>query len=576
MALRRPFKGLSLPLSLRKMRTSLAIIASLSLGGLAIAQGPDEYAMYQGDSVLSDWGVWRTTDVDGDGLFDGAGELIELGVDGNMINYVQDVKYREENGSHYLYIVSTNDLVLRLEDANGDGDVTDPGEIVEWADTRAGGSFGNTSPDALDVDPITGGFYVTDDNWSNGTQPGAGIHHYVDANANGHANDIGEFTQFVDGIAGLSIAGLTGQVAIDLGDFEAIMYDTTNGVVVAFAQQDCMLYAFQDLNGDGDAMDAGEAWNFCNLVDDVVGLELNADVAAGVIPNAGCPSSSGVGMYATLEVLEFDPGAGPNGEDVYWIMSTASSATCNNSGGRVFRGIDLNGDLDLNDAGEVVLFYDGAVSAQAIPSCYAGAAHDGGFSLRTGVGELYFLKDLNNDNDSMDAGDVTFLGSDPLGHFVGEMDNIPAGAFATPGVINPNWTIFGTSGTTSTGTNPVISSNGHPIIGQTLEVYLDGGLASGSNILFMGFSDTIWNRPPVFNLPYDMTGVGAPGNFLFVAGDYQFPATSDATGSATMPLNIPNNPSFIGWDLYFQWYCVDATANARGATMSNAAHAIIN
>ncbi len=557
------------------MRTSLALFASFSLCGMAVAQGPDQYALYQGDSVLNDWGIWRTADFDGDGAYLAADELIPLGIDGNMINYVQDVKYRQEGNQNFLYVISTNDIVLRLEDINADGDVLDAGEIVEWANTRNGGGFSNTSPDALDYDPITGGFYVTDDNWSNGTQPGAGIHYYADLNSDGNANGAGEFTQFVDAQGTISVAGLTGQVVIDGGDFEAIMYDSTNGFVVSFAQQDCMLYAFQDLNNDGDAMDAGEAWNFCNLVDDVPGLELNADVMSGVLPNAGCTSTSGTGMYATLEVLEFAPGEGPNGEDVYWIMSTASSATCNNSGGRVFRGIDMNGDRDLNDAGEVVLFYDGAVSAQAIPSCYAGAAHDGGFSLRTGGGDLYFLKDVTANNDAMDSGDVTWMGTDTLGHFVGEMDNMPDTAFATPPVINPYWTIFGTSGTTSAGTNPSISSNGHPIIGQVLEVYMTDGMPNNNCILFMGFSDTVWNRPPTFNLPYDMTGVGAPGNFLFVAADYQFPTAADATGSATILLNIPNNPNFIDWDLYFQWYSVDPTANARGATMSDAAHAII-
>jgi len=557
------------------MRTSLAILASISLGSLAMAQGPDEYAMYQGDSTLNDWGIWRTTDLDGNGDFVAGDEIMYLGADGNMINYVQDVKYRQENSQHFLYIISTNDMILRLEDINGDGDTIDVGEIVEWADTRNGGLFSNASPDALDHDPVTGGFYVTDDNWSSGTQPSSGIHYYVDSNNDGDARDAGEFTHYVDALAGLTIAGTTGQVTVDLGDFEGIMYDTTNGVVVGFAQQDCMLYAFQDLNADGDAMDAGEAWNFCNLVDDVPGLELNADVASGVLPNAGCASSSGTGMYATLEVLEFAPGAGPLGEDVYWIMSTAATATCNGAGGRLYRGIDYNGDLDLNDAGEVVLYYDGASSAQSMPSCYAGAAHDGGFSIRSGGGELYFLKDANNNNDAMDAGDATYMSFDPLGHFVGEMDNMPAGAFAPPAVINPNWTIFGSSGTSSSGSTPTISSNGHPVLGQPLEVYLDGGLAGTSNLLFMGFSNTIWNRPPTINLPYDLVGIGAPGNTLFVAGDFQFPSNSDAAGQATYLLFVPNNPSFIGMDVYFQWYCTDPTANARGATMSNAAHAIV-
>ena len=558
------------------MKGITTIILSAAMSASLFSQNPtQEYALYQGDSVLNDWGMWRMADLDGDGLYLDLTEIMELGIDGNQINYIQDVKYRQEGSRNFVYIVATNDMVLRLEDIDGDGLTTGPGEIVEWADTRAGGGFSNTSPDGLDYDPVTGGFYVTDDNWSSGTQPGAGIHYYEDVNNDGDANDSGEFKQFVDAIAGTTIAGTSGQVSVDLGDFEAIMVDSTNGVVIGFAQQDCMLYAFQDLNGDGDAMDAGEAWNFCNLVDDVPGLEVNADVLAGTLPNAGCPSNSGVGMYATLEVLEFDAGGGPNGEDVYWIQSTASSASCNGAGGRLYRGIDNNGDLDLNDPGEVVEFYYGPNSQAATPSFYAGAAHDGGYSYRSGGGDLYFLYDANNDGDAMDAGEEIWVSTDSLSHFVGEMDNMPVGAFAIPGQNTPNWSTFGTGGFTSAGTVPEISLSNDLAIGQTTQVELTGAMPNTALKLFLGFSNTVWNRPPTFNLPFDLTGLGAPGNTLYVAGDYQFNFSTNAQGQASFPLTAPNNSNYQGLKVYMQWYTRDNAANPFGAVMSNAVEATV-
>lgn len=553
---------------------SLLPLAVAVLTGPALAQTvTNEIVMYHGDSTLNDWGLYRHLDTDSDGLWLNADELIPFGVDNQtQINFVQDVRYREEGGRNFVYAIATNDMVLRLEDIDGDGRVDGPGEIVEWADTRAGGGFSNTSPDAMDYDPITGGFWVTDDNYSSGPQPGAGIHYYEDSNLDGDANDVGEFVQFVDATVGITVAGTAGPVSIDTGDFEGLMFDSTNGIVIGFAQQDLALYAFQDLNGDGDAMDAGEAWNFLNLVGDVPGLELNADVQGGSLFNPSCPSSSGVGLFASMEVLDFAPGAGPAGEDVYWIMTTAANASCAGAGGHIYRGIDLNGDLDLNDAGEVVHFYDGNLGPLGIPAHYGGTAMDGGYTTRLGTGEVYFFFDLNLDGDAMDAGEQTFIGSDPQSHFVGEITAVPTGAFNQPGLTPPFFVTYGTAGTSSLGGNPSIGNVGTPVIGNSFDVTLTDGIPFSFAILFLGFSDTVWNRPPVINLPYDLVAIGAPGNTLYAAGDFQFTVPTDAAGSAQFTVNVPNNPAFIGTDLYVQWYCVDPLANPRGATMSNAGY----
>ena len=554
------------------MRTSLAILASTLLASSAFGQTPTaELVFYQGDSVLNDWGIWRHADLDGDGLFLDPTEMFTFGDDAQVqINYVQDLRYRNEGGTDFMYAIATNDMVLKMQDLDGDGSVDGPGEIVEWADTRAGGGFSNTSPDAMDYDPITGTMYVTDDNYNSGPQPGSGIHAYTDLNTDGNANGAGEFMQFVDANLPISVAGTAGSVTIDAGDFEGLMFDSTNGVVISFAQQDVMLYAFQDLNADGDANDAGEAWNFLNLVGDVAGLELNADVQAGILQNPSCPSSSGIGLFGALEVLDFAPGAGPLGEDVYWIMSTAANASCTGAGGLLYRGIDFNGDLDLNDAGEVTLFMDGPGGPLGIPGMYGGANHDNGYSVRATGGVVYYLYDLNGDGDADDAGEQIQTGIDPLGHFVGEMEAIPAGSFPLPatGFFNT----FGTGGTSSGGLVPSIGNVGFPAVGQDFDINVTNAIPFLPTTLFLGFSDTVWVRPPSIVLPFDMTGIGAPGNTLYVAGDFQFTVSADAAGFSSFTLTVPTNPALVGRDLYAQWYCTDVVANPRGVTMSNAAH----
>ncbi|MDP7061441.1 MAG: hypothetical protein QF489_00720 [Planctomycetota bacterium] len=558
------------------MRTPLALVATALLSGTAFAQTVNsELVFYQGDSTLNDWGLYRHLDRNSDGLFMAADELIPFAVDGaTQITYVDDVKYRQEGTNHYVYIIASGDVVLRLQDLDGDGECAGPGEITQWADTRAGAGVSNTSPDSLDFDPITGTFYVTDDNWNSGSQPGSGIHAYTDLNGDGDANDAGEFMQFVDATSALTVPGTSGPVSIDIGDFEAVMYDSTNGIVIGFAQQDLALYAFQDLNGDGDAMDAGEAWNFCNMTFDVAGLEVNADVVSGALQSPSCPSSSGTGYYASLEVLDFAPGAGPSGEDVYWMMSTASNASCTGAGGLLYRGIDLNGDLDLNDIGEVTLMTGGPGSALTYPSMYGGAAHDGGFSCRAGGGDVLFYIDLNGDGDADDANETTLMGVDPLSHMVHEVDDAPVGAFAHPSS-NVNWIEFGTGGTSSLGLVPEIDHIGFPTAGASFTVSLTNGIPNNANVLLAGFSNTVWNMPPVLNLPFDMTAAGAPGNTLYVAGEYQFNTVADASGNASTLLTIPGIPSLVGQDLFFQWYCLDSLANPRGATMSNAAQSTI-
>jgi len=150
------------------------------------------------------------------------------------------------------------------------------------------------------------------------------------------------------------------------------------------------------------------------------------------------------------------------------------------------------------------------------------------------------------------------------------MEALPAGAFPLPatGFFNT----FGTGGTSSAGLVPSIGNVGFPTPGLSFDVTVDNALPFLPVTLYLGFSNTSWNRPPNIVLPFDMTGIGAPGNTLYVAGNFLFSGTADAAGSASLTMNVPNDPTLVGRDIYVQWYCTDLVVNPRGVTMSNAAH----
>ena len=560
-------------------------LAILFSANWAVAQDV-EYMMYGGTPSTPEWEIRRSVDLDNDGQYLAGDEGWQFAYDGaSQITYIESMMYREIGGQPGMFAIADGDVVLRCVDLDGDGLAKSPGEVTVYVDTRAAHGVSNTSPDDLDFSDVSGELFVTNDLWSSGAQPGSGISSFIDLNGDGDCNDAGEMSHFIDALGSITIQEPAGPVTLDIGDFEAIMVDSA-GVVIGFAQQDNALYAFQDQNGDGDAMDAGEAWNFCNLVGDKVNLELNADVASGSLRNPSCPSSTGSGLYSTLEILDVDHGAAPGGADLYWIVSTASANSCSGANGLIFRGIDLNGDKDLNDAGEVVLWFDGPNNATMnhTPNTFYGAsAHDGGIAIWGNAGPLgsggsyvqnavSFLEDNNGDGDAMDNLEQTdrFYWA-PDGCYAKAMTSVPKGAFFAPELAS--FTVFGQSGTTSAGTQPTISSSGPPILGSIITITLTGGLPSGPVILFAGWSNTTSSYGP---LPLDLASFGAPGNTLYASVDYKAHMSTNANGEASLNIGLPGVASWDGRHLYFQWYVSDVAANGRGLVLSNAGDALMH
>ena len=70
-------------------------------------------------------------------------------------------------------------------------------------------------------------------------------------------------------------------------------------------------------------------------------------------------------------------------------------------------------------------------------------------------------------------------------------------------------------------------------------------------------------------LPFDLTPLNAPGCSILASGDILLPTRTDATGAATVTLELPNTPALVGVVFHNQFAVVDPPANGLGLAWSN-------
>lgn len=116
---------------------------------------------------------------------------------------------------------------------------------------------------------------------------------------------------------------------------------------------------------------------------------------------------------------------------------------------------------------------------------------------------------------------------------------------------------------TSAGGIPQIGGTPFGVRGTTYNVALSGALASSVALISLGVNDLMLagGGPPV---PFDGAPIGAPGCFLWHSTDTTLAVSVSGTGTATFGLAIPNDPSLIGAQLFFQWLLVDPALNPLG------------
>lgn len=152
--------------------------------------------------------------------------------------------------------------------------------------------------------------------------------------------------------------------------------------------------------------------------------------------------------------------------------------------------------------------------------------------------------------------------------FYRDLVNGPA-QWTQSGLTNfPSWRIqCGGPGSTLT---PRLGNSGVPSLGSTYNVTLADAIPTTFAICVSGLSNTAFSGGALpFALP------GAPGCDLLAAdGVLQLFITS-ASGQASAPFSIPNNPANIGVSLYHQWAVVD-NVNPLGIVVSDAGQATVD
>src|SRR5262249_21372554 len=134
------------------------------------------------------------------------------------------------------------------------------------------------------------------------------------------------------------------------------------------------------------------------------------------------------------------------------------------------------------------------------------------------------------------------------------------------------WIPFGTGCNGSAGV-PVLTAGSElrPYPGNVLTVDVTPVPANAAVLVSLGLSRTHWGA---VSLPFALDNLGMPGCALFASGDATL--LRFATGSiAALTIPIPDDQAFVGLAFYTQSFVFDATANAAGATASNAAEARI-
>lgn len=310
-----------------------------------------------------------------------------------------------------LFSDQTTDEVLFVGDLNGDGDANDPGELTVFFD--GGNASGLVAP--------TGNIYSMAQGRSGNVFVGDGdtdaVYRLRDLNGDGDAQGAGEAS-----------------VWFSAGNAEGMPLQTPNGVVegpdgaIYIVQADTVgtptrdvVYRTEDLNGDGDANDAGEVSVWLDLgalsegssAFDIAfdgSVAYIADTAGGSPRVYRAEDIDGNGSIDAGEVNEFVRSV----DDIFSMSVAASDGdvfSYDFQGDLLARYADLdgNGEIDVAverfDIWDAAPFADGAVFDFDI---------DGGNALIIvnsfdGDDSLLRLTDLNGDGDFLDAGETTAL-----------------------------------------------------------------------------------------------------------------------------------------------------------------------
>lgn len=327
-----------------------------------------------------------------------------------------------------LYADQTEDAVYVLTDRNADGDSADAGEITLFFNAANASGLTNPTANIFDVFQASNGYVYAGDGDTDT------VYRLKDLNGDGDANDAGEANVWFSAAA----SGFTMPTPNGIAEGpDGAIYIVNAGVA---SQPADVVYRTVDLNGDGDANDAGEATVWLNLqtlnsASSAFDISFIGNVAYVTDTNGGTPDTvyriedaNGNGTIdpgeATVFISETNSFGAPmdianaaQGNSVLtytWIGSESDPP-------RIYRLTDLNGSKTIDSADEAVEVWNWNFLPEGFNASVGfSIASDGDDIVLTSNGgaanqrNVIRLSDLNGDGDYKDAGEQIILLSNAI------------------------------------------------------------------------------------------------------------------------------------------------------------------
>ena len=302
---------------------------------------------------------------------------------------------------------STDDRVLALEDVNGSGSI-EPEEETEvrifYDDSSPGPDLSTPSHLAADED---GRVYLLD----GGTLDAVLV--LVDNNDDGDANDAGEVSTFYSSGAGDVALGTPNTLLIGPG---GAIYITDDGSAAR------RIIRLEDLNGDGDAQDEGEAVVVYDtsalsavLPEDIESLAFDAEGVAyigestlGAVFRLADKNQDGDFLDASEVGVFYERPEEPLQDIDCLAVVDGQIFVCDEDSGLILRLRDANGDGEIQADEEAFVFLDPSSAVRVSDTNDFTVLEGGSFLVLDGKLDTVFLvEDLNGDGDALDDGEVS-------------------------------------------------------------------------------------------------------------------------------------------------------------------------
>lgn len=319
--------------------------------------------------------IWSCIDANADGDYDEIGEVTPFYDDTTGAVQLTNNTSLLRSADGIVWVSdSTEDVIVRLEDGNGNGNALDPGEATIWFDGTAGNSSGVELgvPRGMwrDADGVL--WVASGDSGFGGNDA---IIRLQDLNSDGDANDAMEQLEYAT-FAPNGPLGESVPTAVVRGADGAIYYTDSGGTGVIARG----VYRLEDLDGSGVIDQPGENQVFFiptalsgnnfywDLAIDSAGRFYIADSVNDVIWRFEDTDASGsVDPLTEAAVIFTAPGS-----SWIWDISLASDGTIyaveDEAPDRLLRLVDLNADGLFDGPGEVTTIYDEMTAATNIGS----------------------------------------------------------------------------------------------------------------------------------------------------------------------------------------------------------------